>query len=185
MDLWEGSRESSIFEVGINFLVLKRLLRVVFLSISACCLLPVFSFSQNLQIILGPDEIGDNQAWTISVTANNETLKSYDNFPDIDGFRKRGTSTQSQTSIINGSVSSTQSVVMTYSPLQQGTFTVPAFKMKVNGVALSSQAKTVKVGPAIQAQYNDPSNRPSAFGRGETEFVDIKEDALLALTTNK
>src|SRR6478609_2084651 len=125
MDLWEGSPESSIFEVGINFFVLKRLLRVAFLSISASCLLPGFSFSQNLQIILGPDEIGENQAWSITVTANNESLKSYDNFPDIDGFRKRGTSTQSQTSIVNGSVSSTQNVIMTYAPLQQGTFTVP------------------------------------------------------------
>lgn len=138
--------------------------------------------AQNVQLILGPSEIGENQAWTITITVNNESLKSYDNFPDIDGFRKRGTSTQSQTSIVNGSVSSTQSVIMTYTPLQQGTFTVPSFKMKVNGVALSSQGKKVKVGPAIQAQYNDPFGRPS---RVETEFVDIKEDALLALTTNK
>jgi hypothetical protein len=141
--------------------------------------------AQNVQLSLGPSEIGENQAWTITITVNNESLKSYDNFPDIDGFKKRGTSTQSQTSIVNGSVSSTQSVIMTYSPLQQGTFTVPAFKMKVNGVALSSQGKKVKVGPTVQAQYSDPFGRPSGFGRGDTEFVDIKEDALLALTTTK
>jgi len=159
--------------------------RFITIFITFLLFLPIWASAQNIKLVLGPSEIGENQAWTITINVNNETLKSYDNFPDIDGFRKRGTSTQSQTSIINGSVSSTQSVIMTYSPLQQGTFTVPAFKMKVNGVALSSQGKTVKVGPAIQAQYNDPFNRPSAFGRGETEFVDIKEDALLALTTNK
>ncbi|NJK71105.1 MAG: protein BatD [Thermales bacterium] len=41
-----------------------------------------------------------------------KVLKNYENFPEIDGFKKRGTSTQSQTSIINGQVSSSQSIVM-------------------------------------------------------------------------
>src|SRR5690349_7207764 len=85
----------------------------------------------NIQIFLGPDEIGENQAWTIHVSVNNEQLRGYDNFPDIEGFRKRGTSTQSQTSIVNGKMSSSQGVIMTYTPMKQGTFTLPAFKMKV------------------------------------------------------
>jgi hypothetical protein len=147
------------------------------------------AFAQNVQVALGPVEIGENQAWTITITVNNETLKSYDNFPDIDGFKKRGTSTQSQTSIVNGAVSSTQSVVMTYTPLQQGTFTVLPFKMKVNGVTVSSPGKKVKVGPPVQVQSYDPFSsffgRDRSSGRSETEFVDIKEDALLAVTTNK
>ena len=57
-------------------------------------------FGQKIQIELGPDEIGENQAWTITVSVNNDRLKNYDNFPDIEGFRKRGTSTQSQTSTL-------------------------------------------------------------------------------------
>ena len=47
--------------------------------------------AQNVQIDLGPSEIGENQAWTITITVNNDRLKSYDNFPDIDGLQKRGT----------------------------------------------------------------------------------------------
>lgn len=143
--------------------------------------------SQTVQIALGPDEIGENQAWTITVTVLNDRLKSYDNFPDIEGFRKRGTSNQSQTSIINGQMSSSQSVVMTYVPTRQGTFTVPPFKMKVNDQVISSNGKKVKVGAPVQ--QNDPFRsffeRDDFFGRGETEFVDVKEDALLALSTNK
>lgn len=146
--------------------------------------------AQTIQIVLGPDEIGENQAWTITVTVLNDRLKSYDNFPDIEGFRKRGTSTQSQTSIINGQMSSSQSVVMTYLPTKQGTFTVPSFKMKVNDQIFSSNGKKVKVGAPVQQNDpfksffdRDPMN--DFFGRGETEFVDVKEDALLALTTNK
>lgn len=153
----------------------------------------VLAYAQNnVQITLGPDEIGENQAWTITVTVNNDRLKNYDNFPDIQGLRKRGTSTQSQTSIVNGQVSSSQSIIMTYVPTGQGTLTVPSFKMKVNDQIYSVTGKKVKVGPAVQTQSNDPFrsffNRDPAndiFSQGQTEFVDVKEDALLALTTNK
>jgi hypothetical protein len=152
-------------------------------------LIPVFG---QIQIVLGPDEIGENQAWTITVTANNDRLKSYENFPDLVGFRKRGTSSSSQTSIVNGQISSSQSIIMTYMPVQQGTFSVPSFKMKVNDQVVSVTGKKVKVGPAVQQQSNDPFRSffdrdptQDIFSRGTTEFVDVKEDALLALTTNK
>jgi hypothetical protein len=154
-------------------------------------LLSGLAYAQNpIQITLGPDEIGENQAWTITVTVNNDRLKSYENFPDIEGFRKRGTSNQSQTSIVNGQMSSSQSVVMTYTPVKQGVFTIPPFKMKVNDQIISVNGKKVKVGAAVQAQrdpfrsmFDEPSD--SFFGRGDTEFIDVKEDALLAITTSK
>src|SRR5882724_12574054 len=76
--------------------------------------------AQGVQIELGPDEIGQNQAWTITVTVNNDRLKNYDNFPEIEGFQKRGTSSSSQTNIINGQISSSQSIIQTYVPLRQG-----------------------------------------------------------------
>ena len=148
-------------------------------------------FGQQVQITLGPDEIGENQAWTITVTVQNDRLKSYDNFPEIKGFRKRGQSTQSTTNIVNGQISSSQSVIMTYVPMQQGTFSVPSFTMKVNEKPVSVAGKNVKVGPAQQQQkdpfknFFDRSPAEDFFGEGETEFVDIKEDAFLALTTSK
>src|SRR5689334_11345961 len=97
--------------------------------------------SQNIQISLGPDEIGQNQAWTITVTVNNDRLKNYDNFPDIEGFQKRGVSSSSQTNIVNGQISSSQSIIMTYVPLRQGTVTVPAFKKKLNDQVFSVNGK--------------------------------------------
>ncbi|MGC4021898.1 MAG: BatD family protein [Cyclobacteriaceae bacterium] len=152
-----------------------------------------FGHSQNIQIELGPDQIGQNQAWTITVTVNNDRLKTYDNFPDIDGFQKRGTSSSSQTNIINGQISSSQSIIQTYVPTKQGLINVPSFKIKVNDQVFSVTGKKVKVGPPIQAQQNDPFRSffdrdpmNDFFGRNQpTEFVDVKEDALLMLTTNK
>jgi hypothetical protein len=150
------------------------------------------AFAQTSQITLGPDEIGENQAWTITITVNNDHLKTYENFPELNGFRKRGTSSSTQTNIVNGQISSSQSIVMTYAPTRQGTFTIPSFKLKVNDQVLSVTGKKVKVGPPIQVRSADPFrsffDRDPAndfFGRTETEFVDVKEDALLALTTSK
>ena len=151
------------------------------------------TFAQQVQLTLGPDEIAENQVWTITVTVKNEQLKSYDNFPDIDGFKKRGTSSQSSTNIINGQVSSSQSIIMTYMPLKQGLITVPAFNMTVNGVRLSSAGKKVRVGAPVQRQNsNDPFSkffgrdpREEFFGNNNTEFIDVKDDAFFAITTSK
>lgn len=151
--------------------------------------LPIAGVAQKAEIILGPDEIGENQMWTITITVQNDRLREYDNFPDIDGFRKRGTSSQQSTNIINGQISSSHSITMTYQPLRQGTFTLPAFKMKINDQFVSSPGKKIKVGPAVQQQYRDPFrdffDRNDFFDRGEPEYVDVKDNAFLAVTTNK
>jgi hypothetical protein len=146
--------------------------------------------AQKVQVTLGPDEIGENQAWTITVTVQNDRLRTYDNFPDINGFRKRGTSTQSTQNIINGQISSSQSIIMTYLPLKQGTYTIPDFTMKVNEKPIQVSGKRVTVGPPVE-QQSDPfrsffdRDTDDFFGRGETEFVDVSDDAFLALTTSK
>jgi hypothetical protein len=164
-------------------LVLRFILALVLLT-------ALFAKAQTIQ--LGPDEIGENQAWTITLTVQNEQLRNFDNFPDINGFRKRGTSTQSSTSIINGQISSSQSVIMTYSPTKQGTFTLPPFTMTINDKKINSPGKKIKVGAPVQQQQRDPfssffdrSPSDDFFGRGNTEFLDVKDDAFLALTTNK
>ncbi len=149
--------------------------------------------AQTMQLVLGPDEIGENQGWTITITVQNEQLKSYDNFPDINGFRKRGTSSQSTTNIVNGQISSSQSIIMTYTPTKQGVFTLAPFKMKVNDKVINSPGKKIKVGPPAQQQQRDPfdsffNRSDDFFGRdnnSSTEYLDVKEDAFFALITNK
>lgn len=146
--------------------------------------------AQKIQVTLGPDEIGENQSWTITLTVQNDRLRSYDNFPDINGFRKRGTSTQSTQNIINGQISSSQSIIMTYLPLKQGTYTVPDFTMKVNDKTIQVEGKRVTVGPPVE-QQQDPfrsffdQSPDDFFGSGEPEYVDVNDEAFLALTTSK
>lgn len=148
-----------------------------------------FTQAQNLSISLGNNQLGQNQNYTISIVAKNGNIKSYDKFPDIEGFRKMGTSSSSQTNIVNGRVSSTHSIIMSYSPSAQGTFTLPAFEINANGFLLKSPGATITVKKAIQQQQNSRTDPfQDFFGRqrsAPTEFVDIKEDAFFALSTDK
>ncbi|WMN05983.1 BatD family protein [Marivirga arenosa] len=149
--------------------------------------------SQDISIELGPDEIALNEAFTITIKVEGETLKSYDKFPDIEGLVKRGTSSSSSTNIFNGQVTRSQSITQTYIPEKQGIINIRPFNINVNGKVISSPGKSVKVGPAKQQNRNrryDPFGSDpfeDFFGRRDEpeEFVDLKEDAFFALTTDK
>lgn len=149
--------------------------------------------AQEISIELGPSEIALNQAFTITVKLEGETLKSYNNFPEIKGLIKRGTSSSSSTNIFNGQVTRSQSVTQTYVAEREGTITIPSFTMTINGKEVSTSGKTVKVGPAQQRQqqrrYDPFGSDPfeDFFGRGNEsdEFIDVKADAFFSLTTNK
>ncbi|MEX2336844.1 MAG: BatD family protein [Fulvivirga sp.] len=170
-----------------------RKFNILLLILTSLCSADVI-LAQEINIELGPDEIGENQAWTITITASNERLKSYGNFPEIDGFQMRGTSSSSSTQIINGQISSSQSVTMSYAPTGQGKYTLQPFQIKVNDKLIGSSGKTITVGPPVDRQQSrdpfrnlfdhDPAD--DFFGRDkEPEFVDVEEDAFLALTTDK
>ncbi len=162
---------------------------LAFLMINIGCISA--AISQNLRIDLGPDNIGINQAFTITVTVENGNLESYDQFPEITGFVKRGTSSSSSTNFVNGRVSSTQSIIQNYLATAEGSFKLPPFIMTVNNQKIRSQGKNIQVGPPVQnRQRNDPFFRnpfEDLFGGQQQpqEYVDINADAFLALSTDK
>lgn len=145
--------------------------------------------AQNIRIVLGPDKIALNQAFTITVEVQNDRIKNVDKFPEIPGFSRVGQQTSSSTSIINGQYSSTHSIIQNYMPMQEGVIVIKPFSINVNGQAINSPGKRVAIGPAIQQKRYDPfSYDPfeDFFGRRQPqEFVEIKEDAFLALTVDK
>ncbi|MFQ3213203.1 MAG: hypothetical protein ACJAT1_000993 [Marivirga sp.] len=150
------------------------------------------TLGQQISIELGPDNIAINQTYTITINVEGETLKSYDRFPDIPGMQKRGTSSSSSTNIFNGNVSRSQSMTQTYVPEKEGIVTISPFSITVNGKTISSPGKKVQVGPAQQQQqrrYDPFGSDPfeDFFGKRNqpTEFVDLKDDAFLALTVDK
>ncbi len=148
--------------------------------------------AQDVKIDLGPDQIAANQQFTITITIQNDRLESYNGFPDIEGFAKRGTSSSSSTNFVNGRVSSSQSITQNYLPLKEGNYTLQPFTITVNGQKVNSPGKRIVVGPPTQRRqqrYDPFSSDPfqDFFGRQNTpkEYVDVEADAFLALTTDK
>ncbi|TAF77912.1 MAG: hypothetical protein EAZ53_01080 [Bacteroidetes bacterium] len=151
----------------------------------------ILVWSQDIRVQMSHPNIALNEAFTITITLNNEQIRSYGGFPEIPSFQKRGVSSQSSTNIVNGQISFSQSYTQNYTPTKEGKFKLPNFNIEVNGKTIQAAGTVIVVGPAKQQQQqNDPfGNDPFAdfFGRGggKREFVDIKEEAFLALNTNK
>ena len=159
-----------------------------------CAAILVFAtnlFSQEVSIKLGQNEIGINQYFTISVEVENDRLKQYSDFPEIDGFIKRGTSSSTTTNYINGRMSSTQSLTQNYQATEKGTFLLAPFFMTINGKEIKSEGTQIVVGEAVQRQARQSPFGRDPFedlfgGRSEPdEFVDIEADAFVALTLDK
>ncbi|MEP1035597.1 BatD family protein [Ekhidna sp.] len=148
-------------------------------------------FSQEVSVNLGNNEIGINQYFTVTIQVENDRLKQYSDFPSIEGFIKRGTSSSTTTNYVNGKMSSTQSLTQNYQATEKGTFLLEPFFMTINGKEVKSEATQIVVGDAVQRQgragrsTRDPFEE--FFGRSSEpdEFVDIKADAFVALTLDK
>lgn len=163
--------------------ILSLILFMVILVTGHCAV------AQELSIELGNREIALNERYTISVVVKNERVKNYDEFPDIPGFSKLGISTSSSTNIVNGRISSSNSIVQSYQPNEEGVFTLAPFTMTVNGRSLTSPGAQIKVGPPKQRGQQPFSYDPfeDFFGGSSEpqEYIDVKEDAFFALTTDK
>ncbi|MBN3581254.1 BatD family protein [Algoriphagus aestuarii] len=148
------------------------------------------AYGQDVQIELGPDEIGLNETFTIKVTLSNDKIKSYDQFPEIPSFQKQGISQSSSMNLINGQMSSSNSIIQYYKPTKKGDFTLPSFDILINGQAYSSSGKTIRVGDASNSS-SSRSQDPFAnfFGRPsqteEPEFVELEDDAFFSLAVDK
>ena len=160
-------------------------------SFLSCLVLFLFSFSaqsQNVKIAIGASEIAVNQVFTITVTLENERLRNYSSFPEIDGFSKQGTSSSTSTSFVNGRMSSSQSITQNYSPTKEGTFQIPPFNINVNEQSYIFAGAVVKVGPPLQQQRSrDPFNFFNNRRKSQQpqEYIDVEAKAFLALTNDK
>jgi hypothetical protein len=60
-----------------------------FLNTIGLLLLVQAAFAQNVSVTYGPDQFALNQNWTITITVENDRLRKYSDFPEIDGLVKR------------------------------------------------------------------------------------------------
>lgn len=142
-------------------------------------------FAQEISIELGRTEIGVNEEFQITVTVQNDRLKEYTDFPEIQGFKKKRPSSSSFTNIVNGKISTAESITMSYAPLQQGTFTLKPFAMVINGKEVKSPGAIIKVGAPVQKKVYDPFAEFWGMGDRQQEFVEVKDDAFFAVSCSK
>src|SRR5690606_33336085 len=130
---------------------------VQFIFVCGLFLFSGSAIAQDVQIELGASEIGLNETFTIKITLSNEKIKSYDQFPDIPSFQKQGISQSSSMNLINGQMSSSNSIIQYYKPSKRGEFTLPAFEVMINGQPHSS--------PGIKIKVGDPSSAGATGGQ--------------------
>jgi hypothetical protein len=162
--------------------ILYSILVIIFFT---CFLGNSYAWAQEVSIELSKTEIGLNEVFQISATVQNDRLKEYTDFPEIQGFRKGRPSSSSSTNIINGKVSSSESITMNYIPAQQGTFVLKPFTMTINGKQVKSNGASIKVGAAVQRKAFDPFADFWGGGEKQQEFVEIKDDAFFAVSNSK
>ena len=136
---------------------------------------------------MGPDQFAINQLWTITITVQNDRLRNYSNFPEIEGLVKRGTSSSSSTNYVNGKMSSSQSIIQNYQAMGEGKVEVPAFDITVNDQSFSVKGKSLTVTAQTQQRRSNFQDPFQDFfqQRAPPEFVEVEADAFLALTTDK
>ena len=137
----------------------------------------------------GKTKIGSNQVFTITLSIENEYLKSYSDFPQIKGFKKMGTSSSTNTSIINGKMTVVSSITQNYYPGTEGKYRLKDFTMEVNGKPYKAKGTEIEVGPPVQRRQRQDPFAWDPFGDfnepQELEYVDVKADAFVSVTVDK
>jgi hypothetical protein len=146
--------------------------------------------AQEVEVELGPNQIGLNETFTIKINVANEKIKSYDQFPEIPGFQKQGISQSSSMNVINGQVTSSNSIIQYYKPSRKGEFTLPSFSITINGKEFDFAGKTISVTDPVSAQNLGGNNYdPFAefFGRNseEPEYIELDDEAFFSVTVDK
>ena len=150
-----------------------------------------YLFCQQISISITPENLNVGETLQITITAKNEKIKTYGNFPEINGLKKVGISSSSSTNFINGKMSSSQEIIQNYIATKKGIINIPFFEIEVNNYKITSNKKLINVDNKKPEENNNPFNnffdpfKDNFFDRNQDEFIDVEADAFLSLNTNK
>ena len=133
---------------------LKKIITLVLFMSSTC----IFTFAQEISVSIKPEKIRVGGALQITVSIQNDQIKNYSQFPEIDGFLKGGISSSSSTNFINGKMSSSQSIIQNYIAKQEGEFEIPSFEINVNNQKINVRGKKITVTKESGTKNNSPFN---------------------------
>ena len=136
-----------------------------------------------------PDVVVSGDQFRLTFTVNTQKGKDF-LAPSISGFdvlMGPSRSQQSSTQIINGKVSSSSAITYTYILMagKEGTYTIPAASIEVEGKKIFSNALTIKVLPPDQSAGNQQSGqgKSNTSSRGQIAGSKISEKDLFITAT--
>ncbi|WP_242923372.1 BatD family protein [Pontibacter liquoris] len=167
-------------------------MRLYVLFLLLCLTIAAPARAQQVSIQLGKSPVPINQYFTISIKLQNQGLKDYTPFPEIEGFKKSNKFSATKTIITGGTTTTVLTVTQNYAALEEGEYELLPFTMKVNGQTIRSQGLKLKVTP-MAATPLPGSNLPNLVtpevadpvAEGQAEFIDKEDNAFLTLYTSK
>lgn len=155
------------------------------------CVMAVVAMAQQITG-KAPSQVAVGEQFRLSYTVNTDNVSGFraGNIPDaFDVLIGPTTSTQSSFQMVNGHTSSSTSVTYTYilSANTNGTFTIPAARVTVNGKTIQSNELQIKVsGTAQQGNNNGGRQHPQGGGAGRNTGTQISgNDLFIKVSANK
>ncbi len=132
---------------------------------------------------IGENTIKLNEPFVITVVVKNQENRPICKFPEINNFKKRAISYAIATSNQNGKSITDQRVSQEYFPNKAGSFTYTNLNIQVNDIVVAAPNFSVTV---LVSEIDETEANFKDFIDGSAyEFVDVKDDAFFAITTNK
>jgi BatD DUF11 like domain len=138
---------------------------------------------QTTTIEILENKIKLNEPLVISVIVKNDENKPNYKFPELKGFSKRGVSIARIPVNINGKSTIDQKVSQEYMPIKAGAFNFSNINIQINDETVIGPSFSITVS---QSEVDETEENFKDFIDGSAyEFVDVKDDAFFAITTNK
>lgn len=167
--------------------------KLIFLLLLVIAALPMQAKNGATLTADAPEVVVSGDQFRLTFTVNTQKVKDF-LAPSIKGFdvlMGPTRSQQSSTQIINGKVSSSSSITYTYILMagKEGTYTIPAASIEVDGEKVFSNALTIKVLPPDQTAGNSQANQGgggSSSSRGQLAGSRITDkDLFITATASK
>lgn len=167
--------------------------KLIFLLLLVIAALPMQAKNGATLTADAPEVVVSGDQFRLTFTVNTQKVKDF-LAPSIKGFdvlMGPTRSQQSSTQIINGKVSSNSSITYTYILMagKEGTYTIPAASIEVDGEKVFSNALTIKVLPPDQTAGNSQANQGgggSSSSRGQIAGSRITDkDLFITATASK
>ena len=155
----------------------------------------LFSYSLIAQentptLVLGEKTITMDGFFTITTVVKTNPDQPFPEckFPELLEFNKRGYSKSIARSVVNGQPTVTYNITQNYQPKKEGTLKIKPFKVLVNGAEIKNEGVVVLVNKAVASPNPETENEESLASVAEgnqKDLVNVKENAFLAISTNK